>query len=130
MTCEYCGLIGKPAVCSSVGPARQGVRALCTRESGHSGDHVACGMTDHEIDKWHSTLVVCPQCNREFPDNLLAPLILDKGSIYCCALCALSIRNKYLDLPLETPFEGKMAASLHERCARIHKNNVTPEILR
>ena len=47
--CQYCPTFGD---CSVLSPPRGDVRLLCTREAGHSGDHVACNCDHHQVERW------------------------------------------------------------------------------
>lgn len=48
-TCKYCET--NPLVSEGC-PASHPEGYLCTREEGHEGDHVACGVSDHPIVIW------------------------------------------------------------------------------
>ena len=46
-TCHWCIGAGD---CPSKGP----FGFCCTRERGHDGDHVACGGSSHNMERWHN----------------------------------------------------------------------------
>ena len=43
---------GKPG-CGAMGKIN-GVFYLCTRDRGHAGDHIACGVVDHRLASWEN----------------------------------------------------------------------------
>jgi hypothetical protein len=54
MPCKYCSdLWDDAAACASVQPGRP--HYDCTRNKGHQGDHVACGVVSHSIARWSET---------------------------------------------------------------------------
>ncbi len=46
--CAYCSPLGKP-VCGAQDPERGN---YYTRPLGHVGEHVACGLTEHDLNRW------------------------------------------------------------------------------
>ena len=46
----------------------------------------------------------CPRCGRWFPEHLIAPWECAEGRWELCALCALTLRNKYHGCEKGTPF--------------------------
>lgn len=46
--CQYCN-IGRKDPCD----AKSGEQT-CTREQGHEGPHIACGLHEHAVDVWEN----------------------------------------------------------------------------
>ncbi len=64
---------------------------------------------------------ICPQCQRQFPSDLIAPMIAEESSILMCPLCALKKRNEVHPSLKDTPFQGKIANDMWERANAIYK---------
>jgi len=54
-------------------------------------------------------MAICPQCNREFPEELIEDVLLGYECLLICPLCALRIINELCGRPEGTPFSGKQA---------------------
>lgn len=50
--CPLCDTKDKE-VCTATGPTKfMNLNFMCTREAGHSGDHIACGSYTHRVAIW------------------------------------------------------------------------------
>jgi hypothetical protein len=56
----------------------------------------------------------CLECRIIFPDDCVAPMITTKGDTFCCALCALKIRNQIHGWN-DKKFAGKKANAMLKR---------------
>lgn len=59
----------------------------------------------------------CNECNRKFPDNCCSLMMTSRGNTYCCALCALEIRNEIHGLN-DKKFQGEMANVALNNCKK------------
>ena len=59
----------------------------------------------------------CSECKISFPEGCCSIFFSSKGNTYCCALCALKIRNKIHGLN-DKEFSGEMANEALNNCRK------------
>ena len=60
-------------------------------------------------------MTICPQCDREFPEELIERMIAGSEHFMTCPLCALRIMNELHGIPEGTPFRGEQAQHNSEK---------------
>ena len=71
--------------------------------------------------------MTCPECKLDFPADLINPLVTNEGTRLVrpmCPICALHHRNMILGLPLDSPFEGRVARGMYN-AATVHLARTT-----
>ena len=63
----------------------------------------------------------CTVCKSKMPDELFVPSNPRMVAGDCCPICAMTLRNKYHGLPLDTLPLGEIAASLVEEAWQYYK---------
>lgn len=58
--------------------------------------------------------MLCPECERDFPQELLHDLVTGKGRRKMCPLCGLRERNRMAGLPPDAPFQGGRAKEMYD----------------
>ena len=67
-------------------------------------------------------MTICPQCDREFPEELIEKVLLGDECLMMCPLCALRIINESFGRPEGTPFRGKQAQHNVREALKIYPN--------
>jgi len=53
--------------------------------------------------------MICPSCKRDFPGDLLAPVLIGETKSIVCTLCAKKLLAQHYGLPEDAPLEGRGA---------------------
>jgi len=95
--CEYCDKPDGAAMCLATprldihGGNTSGISYRCTREAGHTGDHVACGRYKHCVLKWQDNMappilgLSAERCRHKDPDNPIHGCVREAGHNGPCA---------------------------------------------
>lgn len=65
----------------------------------------------------------CSECNRQFPSGYVQPMITTRGNTFCCAVCALAIRNEIHGLN-DKKFQGTEANKLLRKTQKYLKEKL------
>ena len=57
----------------------------------------------------------CRDCDRDFPPEILSEICLMDRYFLVCGICALKLRNRFHNLPPDTPFHGTGAQEMYRR---------------
>jgi hypothetical protein len=67
----------------------------------------------------------CVNCHKTYPDRLFGSNSMATNPL--CPICGLKIRNKFHGLPLDTPFQGPVAARMWQEAVEYDKRREKPD---